>query len=186
YEFTVQPPREGAEPEVTEGSELDRLPPADLVCELARRKGRDVADQLASGPSQSQDWVVLAADTVADCQGRVLGKPCDVEHAREILSQLSGCEHRVYTGVGIVTAKESSPYTEAISTILQMAPLEPSWLEPYLASGRWEGKAGAFGYQDGLSFVRIVAGSESNVVGLPMERVAELLAQRGCFPGHGG
>ena len=56
------------------------------------------------------------------------------------------------------------------------------YLVVYAASGAWEGKAGGFGYQDGLGFVHVTAGSESNVVGLPMERVGELLAAAGCSP----
>ena len=56
-----------------------------------------------------------------------------------------------------------------------MDPLTDAQLDEYLASGQWEGKAGAFGYQDRLGWVHIVEGSESNVVGLPMELLAEML-----------
>ena len=50
-------------------------------------------------------------------------------------------------------------------------------IDDYLASGLWEGKAGAFGYQDRLGWVHVVEGSETNVVGLPMELLAEMLAE---------
>jgi septum formation protein len=56
-----------------------------------------------------------------------------------------------------------------------MDELTPQQLDGYLAGGQWEGKAGAFGYQDGLSWVHVVEGSESNVVGLPMELLAEMV-----------
>ena len=61
-------------------------------------------------------------------------------------------------------------------TTLRMDHLTPEQLDDYLAGGQWEGKAGAFGYQDGLDWVHVVEGSESNVVGLPMELLAEMLA----------
>jgi septum formation protein len=60
-------------------------------------------------------------------------------------------------------------------TRLVMDPLTPSQLEGYLQTEAWEGKAGAFGYQDGLDWVHVVEGSESNVVGLPMELLARML-----------
>jgi septum formation protein len=61
-------------------------------------------------------------------------------------------------------------------TTLRMDALSETQLDEYLASGQWEGKAGAFGYQDRLGWVNIVEGSESNVIGLPMELLAEMLA----------
>ncbi|MEM9185495.1 MAG: Maf family protein [Planctomycetota bacterium] len=182
FEFEVVAPSDGAEPET-----IDGLGPAGLVRELARLKGQDVARRLgvpvdAASPGRGSDRVVLAADTVAECSGRVLGKPKDKADAREMLSWLSGREHHVLTGVylaggGLVAA------AEVAVTRLRMAPLEQAWLEPFLATGGWRGKAGAFGYQDGLDFVRVVEGSESNVVGLPIERAAVLLGERGCWPG---
>jgi septum formation protein len=62
-------------------------------------------------------------------------------------------------------------------TRLRMDVLAPESLEEYLASGQWEGKAGAFGYQDRLDWVHVIEGSETNVVGLPMELLAEMLAE---------
>ena len=173
YRFRVVPPRDGAE----DAGLCSECSPAELVADLAARKLADVLDQLGG----SADAVVLAADTVAECRGRVLGKPRDEDHAREILTELSGREHRVLTGV-CLAADQKPLHGEVAVTNLAMDPLEPAWLENYLDSGRWEGKAGAFGYQDGLGFVRVLKGSESNVVGLPMERVRELLSERGVMP----
>ena len=70
-----------------------------------------------------------------------------------------------------------SPLVRVAVTTLRMDPLTDAQLDEYLASGQWEGKAGAFGYQDRLGWVHIVEGSESNVVGLPMELLAEMLAE---------
>lgn len=179
YNFEVLPPRDGAEPDTIEG-----LGPAKLVAELARLKGEDVADQFrADAPASGDPTIVLAADTVAECDGRILGKPRDEGDAREMLTWMSGREHHVLTGVCLIgEADDGATHTEVVTTRLLMASLESDWLEPYLASGRWGGKAGAFGYQDGIDFVRITEGSASNVVGLPMERLSVLLAERDCFP----
>ncbi len=177
FEFQVQTPSDSAEPDRIEGTALAELSPKDLVAELARRKGEDVRGRVAS-----PDTIVLAADTVAECRGAILGKPRDVDDARAMLETMSGQEHRVLTGFYLDTGNGDRPHVEVAVTTLKMAPLGDRWLEPYLLSGKWQGKAGAFGYQDGLSFVSILRGSESNVVGLPMERLTELLAERGCLP----
>lgn len=180
YEFRVVRPRDGAE----EAGLCSNCGPAELVVDLAVRKLDDVLDQLTDAELQG-DTIVLAADTVAECEGRILGKPRDEDHARDILQTLSGKRHRVYTGVAWAIEGQGggeSLTAEALVTTLRMDPLSDAWLEEYLASGKWEGKAGAFGYQDGMGFVHIEEGSESNVVGLPMEFLTERLAEAGCRP----
>jgi len=72
---------------------------------------------------------------------------------------------------------EGAPTIRVAVTKLRMDQVTDHQLDEYLASGQWEGKAGAFGYQDRLDWVHIVEGSESNVVGLPMELLAEMLAE---------
>ena len=94
-----------------------------------------------------------------------------------MLRQLSGREHRVLTGLCLWRLGDRQPLVRVSVTTLNMDPLSEAQIDEYLASGQLEGKAGAFGYQDRLGWVHIVEGSESNVVGLPMELLAELLAQ---------
>ena len=118
---------------------------------------------------------VLAADTVACCRGQILGKPRDQQHAESILRTLSGRNHDVYSGICLWSVKSQKCVVDVVRTKLQMQPLSDSMLQNYLESMLWEGKAGAFGYQDGNDWLTVRAGSESNVVGLPMERLAELL-----------
>lgn len=187
YEFRVVAARDGVE----EGGLCSNCGPAELVVDLALLKLDDVVAQLAG---ESGPLLVLAADTVAECDGQVLGKPADEDHAAAMMRRLSGRPHRVYTGVALAwIAYGPSNHqvverlaAEAVVTTLRMNELTADWIADYAASGAWEGKAGGFGYQDGLGFVHVETGSESNVVGLPMERVAELLAAAGCFPGRGG
>jgi len=73
------------------------------------------------------------------------------------------------------TTTAADPLMAVAVTTLRMDPLTSEQLDAYIATGQWQGKAGAFGYQDGLDWVHVVEGSESNVVGLPMELLAEML-----------
>jgi septum formation protein len=92
-----------------------------------------------------------------------------------MLEWLSGRLHRVHSGLCVWKVPGGQPNVRIAVTVLRMDPLTPGQLDDYLASGQWEGKAGAFGYQDRLGWVHVVEGSESNVVGLPMELLAEML-----------
>ena len=148
--------------------------PGELVARLAFQKAADVAEQLAG--TDTPDGVIVACDTVAECVGQILGKPGNREHARQMLALLSGREHRVYSGLCLWLLASGRPQVQVARTTLRMDPLNEGQIEEYLASGLWEGKAGAFGYQDRVGWLRIVEGSESNVVGLPLELLDEMLA----------
>jgi septum formation protein len=150
--------------------------PAGLVAELAVRKAAAIMAHVVGDP-QRHGAIILAADTVAECDGFILGKPRDEDDARAMLRRLAGREHRVYSGVCVWTVGTPTPTTRVAVTRLQMDPLSDGELEAYIDSGQWEGKAGAFGYQDRLGWVHIIEGSESNVVGLPMELLGEMLEQ---------
>ena len=163
YSFSVMVAGEDAECGV-----CSRETAPEMVARYAYRKAADVVAKLDSG-------LVLAADTVASCLGQILGKPRDQRHAEQILRLLSGRRHDVYTGVCLWSAQNKKCVVEVVRTELEMSPLTEKMLQHYLDSMKWEGKAGAFGYQDGNDWLRVRSGSESNVVGLPMERLAELL-----------
>jgi len=146
--------------------------PAALVASLAYRKAADVAQRVEQG------WIV-AADTVAECGGQILGKPTDRDHAEQMLRHLSGREHRVLTGLCVWPVPLGQADIRVDSTSLVMDRLTEEQLHNYLDSHDWEGKAGAFGYQDGLDWITILKGSQSNVVGLPMELLDQMLAEAG-------
>jgi septum formation protein len=150
--------------------------PAELVSELALRKAAAVLRQVAAG-RRHDGAIVVAADTVVECDGLILGKPRDKADARAMLRRLSGREHRVYSGVCVWQIGRPAPLVRVAETRLRMDPLSETQLAEYLGSGQWEGKAGAFGYQDRLGWVHIVEGSESNVVGLPMELLVQMLEE---------
>ena len=151
--------------------------PAALVQQLAERKAADVVQKLLQQDQASGETIVIACDTVAECEGFVLGKPRDEEHARTMLDRLRGTVHRVYSGLCVWPLGLSGgvPVTRLAITTLRMDDITDDDLEEYLASGLWRGKAGAFGLQDRPSWLHIVEGSSSNVIGLPMEMLAEML-----------
>ena len=164
YTFTVMAP-----PDSVERQASTKLPPLDLVAKLAFVKARHVAHQLDKG-------MVLAADTVAECDGQTMGKPSDRQHAETMLRMLSGRTHSVLTGVCLWNPASNKCLVDVSCTQLQMDSISDLKLENHLDSGRWKGKAGAFGFQDGNDWLKVIEGSESNVVGLPMERLYELLS----------
>lgn len=168
YQFRVVEPHPGAECGV-----CSRESPGEMVARLARQKAADVAEQL--GPQYRTGELIVACDTVAECAGSILGKPTDREHARQTLRLLSGREHRVYSGL-CLWPLEGKAQTRVARTTLRMDELSEDQLAEYLDSGLWEGKAGAFGYQDRVGWLQIVEGSESNVIGLPLELLAQMLA----------
>ncbi len=184
YEFRVVAP----DPQVECGI-CSTGGPVELVRELALRKATDVARQLHDS-GHGGEVVLLAADTVAECQGHILGKPIDEEDAARMLRLMRGRPHHVVTGICIWrlpadTSEAESPYIEAVVTELRMDEISDEAIDEYIATGGWEGKAGGFGYQDRLGWIHVRHGSESNVVGLPLERVSELLAKHNVFTPDG-
>ena len=170
YEFEVIAPSNQAECGV-----CSRESPGEMVVRLASQKAADVAARLAD--RQRQADFIVACDTVAECQGQMLGKPADVKHAASMLRLLSGREHRVYSGLCLWPLPSGQPDVRLARTTLRMDPLSTRQIDEYLASGLWQGKAGAFGYQDRVGWLHIAEGSESNVVGLPLELLVEMLAE---------
>jgi septum formation protein len=153
--------------------------PRQLVARLARQKAADVVGRISEclSPTDETRRLVLGCDTVAECGGAILGKPADRDDARAMLTILSGQEHRVLSGLCLWPTPEAEPMVRVAVTTLRMDALTPAVLDAYLAGGQWEGKAGAFGYQDGLDWVHVIEGSASNVVGLPMELLAEMIEE---------
>jgi len=164
YVFTVDKPDDSVECGI-----CSRETTPEMVARLAYQKAAAIA------PSHGGRFV-LAADTLASCRGRILGKPANREHAEEMLRLLSGRSHGVFTGVCLWDVDSGRRLVDVTQTKLRMASLTERTIDDYLESMKWEGKAGGFGYQDGNDWIQVVdGGSESNVVGLPMERLAELL-----------
>jgi septum formation protein len=173
YVFSIVPPRDEAEDGQRSGES-----PEDFVLRMAVQKAGDVVRQLLLQLPAEEAPIVLGCDTVAVCAGQILGKPTDEADARRMLSLLRGTTHHVLSGVCLWQVGQPQPATTVIDrTTLRMEAISDAQLADYLASGLWQGKAGAFGYQDRTGWLSIESGSESNVVGLPLELVSELISR---------
>ncbi len=164
YDFEVLPPHDSAECGI-----CSRETPPEMVARLAWQKARDVAQRVERG-------IVVGCDTVAECCGLILGKPKNREHAEEMLRLLRGRVQHVYSGLCLWIRPGEEHHVQVDVTKLRMDAVSDEQLEEYLDSNLWEGKAGAFGYQDRHGWIHIVEGSESNVVGLPLELLGRMLA----------
>jgi septum formation protein len=141
--------------------------PDDYVLRVARDKARTVAQRQAGR-------VVLAADTTVVADGRILAKPADEADAIRMLELLSGGVHDVWTGV--VAVKDGHEAAETVLTRVHMRAMTPEEIRRYVATGEPMGKAGAYGIQGRAArFIDWIEGSWSNVVGLPVATVDQLL-----------
>ncbi|MFO7898009.1 MAG: Maf family protein [Planctomycetota bacterium] len=127
--------------------------------------------------------VIVAADTLCALRGRVIGKPADRDDARRILRRLSGTRHHVITGLCVLDARSGRRVAESVATAVVMKPMTDAQVREYVESGEADGKAGAYAIQEtGDRYVARIEGSFDNVVGLPTERLAEILAEFGLPP----
>ena len=116
------------------------------------------------------DGVVLAADTVGWLDGRVIGKPDDEADARRILRTLAGREHELWTGVCLWRRPDDLQVAWQEMTVVHFKAVSEEELDRYLATRQWQGCSGAYAIQERDDpFVRVVRGSMSNVIGLPLE-----------------
>ncbi len=123
------------------------------------------------------DACVLAADTIAVVDGAIIGKPADRQDAYRILGRLSGTTHSVITGVVLLHPATGRRLMQHATSSVTVRRLSDETVRRYLDTGAWCGKAGAYGVQDRDDpFVEKIDGSFTNVVGLPMEMLAEMFA----------
>jgi septum formation protein len=122
---------------------------------------------------------ILGADTIVVLDDAVLGKPRDPAHARQMLRQLSGRTHRVYTGIVVLppaTAASGAPVFDLVAADVRLAALSDAEIADYVATGEPLDKAGSYGIQGlGGRLVEQVNGSFTAVVGLPLPATAALL-----------
>lgn len=147
------------------------IKPGEAVELLAVQKARAVADDRDSG-------LVIGCDTVVVSNGEILGKPQDIKHAKEMLCSLQGGSHQVYTGIVVIDAATGKTITDHQCTKVHFKSLTEEEIDRYVASGEPMDKAGAYGVQ-GIAaiFITGVEGCYHNVVGLPLERLAEILKE---------
>ena len=161
-----------------EPADIDETPfehetPLAHVQRLAQSKAQTIAQRFAGS-----DVVVIAADTTVDVDGEIFGKPENLDDARRMLNEMSGRTHRVHTAISVVRGEHQAHTVDTASvTLVQISEELMEW---YLATGESLDKAGAYALQgDGGKLVETLQGSFTTVVGLPLEPLADLLAQCG-------
>lgn len=143
-------------------------PPFDEVARVSRLKALAVR--------REEEDVVIAADTIVVCQGKVLGKPHSEDEAAAMLRLLSGRDHQVMTGCTILYGDKAETFTEVTS--LHFRPLSEKEIQKYVQSGEPMDKAGAYGIQGGAAlFCEKLEGDYYNVMGLPVCRLYETLCR---------
>lgn len=141
----------------------------DVVGILSRRKAEAVA-------AQNADGIVIASDTLVSLYGAALGKPVDKEDAFRMLRTLSGKTHEVFTGVTIIDAASGKSETRCVRAGVSFRALSDQEIYDYIATGEPMDKAGAYGIQGGAGkFVKALDGSLENVIGFPIDDVADML-----------
>ena len=191
-EFTVMPSTKEENAKTTEAGAL--------VQELSRQKAVDIWEQLSGGQGQNPDadqeqiseetqepnlngkrqpeLLVIGADTVVCCEGKILGKTHSREAAAEMLTALQGRSHEVYTGVTLYSQSETVTFFEC--TQVEFYPMTEVEISEYIDSKEPMDKAGAYGIQGlGARFVKGIRGDYNNVVGLPVGRLYQELKSRG-------
>ena len=159
-------------PEIIEPDES----PVAFAQRLAHSKALCIAEQIGAPPAR----LVLGADTIVVLDGDVLGKPRDPDHALELLERLTGREHSVITAVALVASETLRAWQVAVTSRVEMRAAARDELIAYVATGESLDKAGGYAVQGGArSFVTRIQGSETNVIGLPLDETVELLGEAG-------
>jgi len=164
YTFTVQP-------STIEETMPPDLTAAEITLFNARQKAFDVA-------AKNPEAVVIGVDTLVAFDGVSLGKPADMDEAFAMISRLNGCIHEVYSAVWAV--RQASNISRALVEVsrVKFRTLDEAGLRRYLARIHPLDKAGAYAAQDTSheSIIESIEGSRTNVIGLPMEALAKMLA----------
>jgi septum formation protein len=169
-------------PDVAEEPRAGESPRA-LVERLAAEKAASVRDRLPERPRR----LVLGSDTIVTLEGELLGKPRDPQHAVAMLLRLAGRTHTVWTGVAVTATGGAELAVRSVESRVTLRAADEAELRAYVAGGEPLDKAGAYALQgEGRKLVSRVEGSESNVIGLPLEETLELLAQAGLGPTRDG
>ena len=146
--------------------------------ELPRSYCNRITAAKAAALRADADEIILCADTTVALGRRIMGKPSDQYEAQAFLQKLSGRRHKVITAVAVKTAERI--WQKDVDSTVQMKRLSQQELEGYLATGDWQGKAGAYGIQGPAgAFISWISGSYPAIIGLPLPETAHLLQAAG-------
>jgi septum formation protein len=160
---------------------MDEIPlkgesPEGFALRVSMEKALSVAGRL------DEDCVVIGADTIVVIDGEILGKPRDEGEAKSMLERISGREHRVITAFSIVRPKGEILHSETVESRVKIKALAPWEIEGYIKTGEPMDKAGAYGAQGiGAFMIEEIHGSYTNVVGLPLSQLVDVLTKLGIL-----
>jgi len=166
YKFTV------VKPNIDESSfPAKGVRPCEYAERLALAKAKCVAQT-------RPDCLVIGADTVADYQGQIIGKPANAKEAGQITKKLFSTPHKVITGIAIVRLCDNTELVLSDTTTVYPKKMTAKQITEHIKSGSWQDKAGAYAIKEtGDEFIERIEGSLTNVMGLPMELLESLLTK---------
>jgi septum formation protein len=164
YKFTV------VSPNIDEPAfSAEAINPSEYARRLALAKAKSVA-------RKHPDCIVIGADTVVDFNGQIIGKPNDAKEAEQITRKLFSAPHKVITAVAIVRLNDGIEIVESDSTTIYPKKITDKQIAKHIKGGSWQNKAGAYAIKEtDDEFIERIEGSLTNVMGLPMELLSQLL-----------
>jgi len=149
--------------------------PIELSKELAKAKALYAKNLVIKDDS---DCTIIAADTIIEFNGEIIGKAENEEHAFEILKKLIGKSHNLITGIAITDTITSKIIVDYDITSVEFLALSDKEVRGYIKTNEWKGRAGAYSIKDKASlFINKINGSSSNVIGLPMQKLYKILKE---------
>ncbi|MFX1571857.1 MAG: Maf family protein [Promethearchaeota archaeon] len=147
--------------------------PIELSKELAKAKALSTKTALIK---DNLDYVIIAADTIVELNGEIIGKAKNKVQAFKILKKLSGKTHNLITGIAIIDTIISKIIVDYDITSVEFLALSDKEIRGYINTNEWKGRAGAYSIEDKASlFINKIIGSSSNVMGLPMQKLYKIL-----------
>lgn len=149
--------------------------PIELVMRLAESKAK-IAKKLMNHDVFEIDDLIIAADTIVECDGQIIGKAKNKDHAYIILKTLNNSTHNLITGIAITLFNDSRIITDFERTKVTFMNLTNKEIQKYIDFGEWKGRAGAYSIFDKASMlIKKIEGSPSNVIGLPIQKIYHII-----------
>lgn len=147
--------------------------PIELVKELAKAKALKAKELLVN---EEKGTVVIAADTIVEFNGKIIGKAQNETKAFQMLKTLVNSSHNLITGIAITEVGDIKVVIDYDITVVTILDLSDDDIRDYIRIGEWKGRAGAYSSRDRASlFIKEIQGSPSNVIGLPMQKIFQIL-----------
>ena len=147
--------------------------PVELVKEIAKAKALKAKDLLKN---KNMEAIIIAADTIVEFKGKIIGKAKNKAQAFQILKSLINRSHNLITGVAITELNDPKVVVDYDCTSVTFLDISDNEIRNYINTEEWKGRAGAYSIRDRASlFIKEIRGSPSNVIGLPMQKIFEIL-----------